>query len=143
MSRENVPNMLLIADKYRLLRLKKAAVQFIMRNDMNYAAMHNSDVSEAFSAELLHILWTYGQVRKPNSVSEAPSSLTVQWGDVPHEFPDTTVWNNLSKSELRRACFERLLGTSATASELVVLLSGTDPTADDSPATKRQRTDST
>jgi hypothetical protein len=142
-SRENVSQLLLKADRYRLLRLLKAALQFTMHHDENLRVVQNSDESEAFSADLVHMLWTYSHVRKSNTSLDARSSLTVQWGDVPNEFPEGTAWEKLSKTDLRRACFERLLGTTGTAAELVVLLSSApsaDSPEDEAKAAKRQRT---
>merc|ERR1719491_520062 len=89
----------------------------------SYDSVIASDEYNSFSADLLRELSAYEVVRKKQVWSEDEMPLDGQWGDTPHEFPDDANWQALSIHDLRRACFERLLGTAGTAAELAARLS--------------------
>lgn len=136
--------MFTLSDKFGLLKLRKAVMQFLMRCKVGYEAAIASDEYESFSADLFRELRAYEAVRKEPHEAAAMMPLDGQWGNVPHEFPEGTDWQHLSKNSLRRACFERLLGTAGTSAELVARLSNQRDSFEDDgpsePAAKRQRT---
>jgi len=126
-SRDFAAKLLLMADGYSLFALRKAVMFFAVSNSQNFEAVRSSDEYDAFSADLLRDFWAHAAARKTQEAPATAAPLDMQWGNVPHEFPDDTEWEKLPKDALRRACFERLLITSGTAAEQLVRLSTAEP----------------
>jgi len=123
MSRDNFCELLMLADKFHLLQLRKAAVCFAMYDNDNLEALTDSDEFEELPADFVRVLMAYSTRRRRDDGGEKAPPPAMQWGSVPREFHDNTDWERLPKDALRRACFERLLCTSGTAAELIDLLS--------------------
>eukprot|EP00929_Paragymnodinium_shiwhaense_P080206 TRINITY_DN41818_c0_g1_i1.p1 TRINITY_DN41818_c0_g1~~TRINITY_DN41818_c0_g1_i1.p1 ORF type:complete len:443 (-),score=69.79 TRINITY_DN41818_c0_g1_i1:230-1498(-) len=142
MAPTNVAVMLLKADKYGLAGLLRAALHFAVGSDAGHKATVEADEYDVFSAELLRLFAAYEKVRKTgDGVLQTPPPH-LQWGEVPHEFNVDTDWTTLDKYSLRRACFERGLGTAGTAAEMVARLPAPGPAQKDDaaePSGKRQR----
>eukprot|EP00929_Paragymnodinium_shiwhaense_P036696 TRINITY_DN19630_c0_g1_i2.p1 TRINITY_DN19630_c0_g1~~TRINITY_DN19630_c0_g1_i2.p1 ORF type:complete len:331 (+),score=58.16 TRINITY_DN19630_c0_g1_i2:225-1217(+) len=140
---ENVSELLLKADKYRLTKLLRAAMYFAVGSDMAHSAVLASDEFEAFPSELLRLFVAYQKVRKTGDGNLSAPPPFFQWGNVPEEFGAGTDWKSLDKCSLRRACFERGLGTEGSVGDLVDRLTSPTPAAqgDDAakPAAKRHR----
>jgi len=144
LSPNNISKLLAFSDKYGLARLRKAGMYFTMSTKQNFEAVVASDEYDTFSGDLLREIAAFEETRKDQDVSKLIVPTMLQWGDAPLEFPDSTDWQTLPKKSLRRACFERLLGTAGTAAELLVRLSDSGGDAGRSevaePDAKRQRT---
>eukprot|EP00929_Paragymnodinium_shiwhaense_P092336 TRINITY_DN52200_c0_g1_i1.p1 TRINITY_DN52200_c0_g1~~TRINITY_DN52200_c0_g1_i1.p1 ORF type:complete len:421 (-),score=71.41 TRINITY_DN52200_c0_g1_i1:357-1619(-) len=139
LSRQQVSKVLLVADRHGLLRLLHAGFMYAVRSDDNFQAIVESEAFNDFSADLVRLVTTYACcVKGEDTVQSMP--MNMQWGDVPHEFPDNSEWQKLSQQQLRRACLERFLGTAGTAAEMACRLSEPHDEVELSPA-KRQKTD--
>merc|ERR1712113_1194692 len=143
-SRTNASKLLLVSDRSGLTRLTRAVMNFTLSSTDNFNEVVNSEEYDMLSSDLLRIFQAYSETRKDISPKEMTVPLMCQWENVPREFVDDTDWQGLPKQSLRRACFERLLGTAGTTAELVSRLSheGSDAgqTSSIEPDAKRQRT---
>ena len=136
----NAAQLLMASDQHGLSRLRRAVMYFAIHCYQGFDAVKESDEYESFSAEILRELAAYEPVRKKSDGSDFCMPLNGQWGDAPHEFPDSTDWKALDKDGLRRACFERFLGTAGTKADLVTRLSKENEIFEE-PDAKRQRTE--
>eukprot|EP00929_Paragymnodinium_shiwhaense_P036697 TRINITY_DN19630_c0_g1_i3.p1 TRINITY_DN19630_c0_g1~~TRINITY_DN19630_c0_g1_i3.p1 ORF type:complete len:320 (+),score=47.28 TRINITY_DN19630_c0_g1_i3:89-1048(+) len=94
---ENVSELLLKADKYRLTKLLRAAMYFAVGSDMAHSAVLASDEFEAFPSELLRLFVAYQKVRKTGDGNLSAPPPFFQWGNVPEEFGAGTDWKSLDK----------------------------------------------
>eukprot|EP00929_Paragymnodinium_shiwhaense_P090431 TRINITY_DN50612_c0_g1_i1.p1 TRINITY_DN50612_c0_g1~~TRINITY_DN50612_c0_g1_i1.p1 ORF type:complete len:531 (+),score=53.03 TRINITY_DN50612_c0_g1_i1:127-1593(+) len=119
-SRDQVPQVLLTADRHGLVRLLHAAFMFTTRSEENFKAVIEHELFNDFSADLLRLVTAFSSVIVKQESDTLPDNL--QWGAVPQEFDGNSNWEILSQQELRRACLERFLGTAGTTAEMVYRL---------------------
>jgi len=127
LSKDNFGELLRLVDQGGLTSLRRPLVYFSTHDDEIWTALTDSDEYTSLSADLMRDLCSHRSqgphLQKSQTDAYGTGPLLLQWGQVDREFADDAKWETLPGDSLRRACFERELGTSGTSAELVARLS--------------------